>query len=93
MYIDEIKEKLISKKSKDRRQAAKEIGKAKLTDLSEMLYQAYLKEKNDKRTWEIQVEMITAIGILCYKPALADIDLIQGSGSLLPQDLIFNNPS
>lgn len=76
MNTDEIKEKLISKKSKDRRRAAKAIGKAKLTDLSEMLYQAYLKERNDKRTWETQVEMITAIGILGYKPALVDIDLI-----------------
>lgn len=86
MDINDIKEKLISKKSKDRRRAAKEIGKANLTDLSDILYRAYLKERNDNRTWETQVEMITAIGILCYKPAFADIELIVKKN--IPREMI-----
>ena len=76
MNIDETKEKLVSKKSKDRRRAAKEIEKNKLADLADILYQAYKKEVNDKRTWETQVAMITALGVINYKEALADIETI-----------------
>jgi hypothetical protein len=43
MTSEEIKLKLHSTKSADRRRAAKEIGKLKLTDLAEDLYHAYLK--------------------------------------------------
>lgn len=63
MTTEEIKTKLHSTKSADRRRAAKEIGKLKLTDFSEDLYQTFLKEATDKRTWETQVEMILALGL------------------------------
>lgn len=52
MTTEEIKEKLTSKKSTNRRRASKEIGKSKLSEFGDDLYDAYLKEKNDKRTWE-----------------------------------------
>ena len=41
MTIDEIKEKLASKKSPDRRRAAKEIGKTKAAELDDLLYESY----------------------------------------------------
>lgn len=71
-----IKSKLNSTKSADRRRAAKEIGKLKLADFADDLYQAYLKESKDKRTWETQVEMILALGLLDYKNAIKEIDTI-----------------
>jgi len=86
MNIDEIKEKLVSKKSKDRRRAAKEIGKNKLADLGGILTQAYKKEINDKRTWETQVAMITALGAIHHKEALADIEAVVRENA--PQDTI-----
>jgi len=76
MIVDEIKTKLFSKKSGDRKRAAKEIGKQNLTLLADDLYNAYLKEIADKRTWETQVEMILALGMLDYKNVLPQIEQI-----------------
>lgn len=86
MTIDEIKSKLQSTKSADRRRAAKEIGKMKLTDLGDDLYNAYLIEVTDKRTWETQVEMILALGLLDYKIALKEIEQIVRTNK--PNDMI-----
>lgn len=60
---------LHSSKSKERRGAAKKIGNLKLTALKEELFNAFLKEQEDRRTWETQKEMIVALGILDCKKA------------------------
>lgn len=76
MTPEEITSKLHSTKSPDRRRAAKEIGKWKLTDFGDALYQSYLEEATDKRTWETQVAMILALGLIDYKKALTEIEQI-----------------
>jgi hypothetical protein len=76
MTPEELRERLISRKSAERRSAAKLIGKAQLTSLSDPLLTAYLKERGDKRSWETQVEMIKAIGRLNYKPALPEMEAL-----------------
>jgi hypothetical protein len=86
MTTEEKKTKLHSTKSADRKRAAKEIGKLNLTDLGDDLYQAYLKETKDKRTWETQVEMILALGQLDYKNALSEMDTIIKANN--PHDMI-----
>ncbi len=86
MTTEEIKIKLHSTKSADRRRAAKEIGKLKLTGFADDLYQAYLKESKDKRTWETQVEMILALGLLDYKNAIKEIEAIIRAND--PHDMI-----
>jgi len=86
MIPEELHERLRSKKSVERRSAAKLIGKEKITSLSAALFEAYTKEKNDKRTWETQVEMIKAIGQLTYKPAIRDMEAIVMQNA--PQDMI-----
>ncbi len=86
MTIDEIKSKLQSTKSADRRRAAVEIGKTKLTDLADDLYRAYLVEATDTRTWETQVQMILALGLLDYKIALKEIEQIVRTNK--PNDMI-----
>ena len=88
MTTEEIKIKLHSTKYVDRKRAAKEIGKLKLTDFADDLYQAYLKEAKDKRTWETQVEMILALGLLHYKNALTEIEQIVRKN--VPNDMITN---
>jgi hypothetical protein len=86
MTIDEIKEKLASKKSPDRRKAAKEIGKTKAVELGDLLYEQYLLERKDARTWETQVEMIKTLGLLEYKKAIGEIESIVRTN--LPHDTI-----
>lgn len=76
MTREELIGKLTSKKSVDRRRAAKEIRKKKLSELGDELYNAFLKERKDKRTWETQTEMIKAIGEIRFKKAIADIETI-----------------
>lgn len=76
MTAEEIKSKLHSTKSADRRRAAKEIGKLKLADFADDLYKAYLEEATDKRTWETQVAMILALGLIDNKNALGEIEKI-----------------
>ncbi len=71
--INAICENLVSTKSSNRRSAAKKIRKYNLTRLGDELYNAYLKEKVDKRTWETQMEMIQTLGKIGYKKALSEI--------------------
>ena len=86
MTTDEIREKLSSKKSADRRRSAKEIGKLKIYDLAEELYQKYLIEKSDTRTWETQCEMIKTLGSLDFKKAINEIEQIVQKN--IPHDTI-----
>jgi hypothetical protein len=86
MTTEEIKSKLHSTKSADRRRAAKEIGKLKLTEFADELYNAYLKEANDKRTWETQVAMIMSLGLIDYKNALLEVEKIVRLNN--PHDMI-----
>jgi hypothetical protein len=86
MTLEEIKAKLFSKKSADRRRAAKEIGKSKIYELADDLYQRYLDEIKDNRTWETQCEMIKALGILNYKQAIEQIEIIVNQNT--PHDTI-----
>ena len=86
MTTEEIKTKLHSTNSADRKRAAKEIGKLKLTDFANDLYLAYLKETKDKRTWETQVEMILALGLLDFKKVFTEIDAIIKANN--PHDMI-----
>jgi hypothetical protein len=76
MTNDEVLEKLNSKKSPDRKRAAKEIGKNNIVELGDELYKKYLEEINDKRTWETQCEMIKSFGIINYKKAFEIIEKI-----------------
>ncbi len=71
-----IKEKLLSKKASDRQKAAKNIGTLGFSNLSKDLFDAYLKETKDGRSWETQVEMILALGRIKYYPALVIIEPI-----------------
>ena len=86
MTSQEVSEKLKSSKSADRKRAVKEIGKLKLTEFANELYNAYLKETVDKRTWETQVEMILALGLLDYKNCLIEIEPIVRAN--IPHDMI-----
>jgi hypothetical protein len=84
--VEVIKEKLISKKSADRLYAAKSISKERILALAEDLFVAYTEERLDPRTWEPQCEMIRALGILDYKPALAIVSEIVNKNA--PHDMI-----
>jgi hypothetical protein len=64
---------LQNSKSEKRRNAAKKISKNRLPELGDQLYAAYLKEKEDKRTWETQYEMVKALGLIDYKKSLENI--------------------
>jgi len=89
MTVEEIKQKLLSKKSADRLGATKRISKENVLELAHELFVAYTKEKQDKRTWEPQSEMVKALGLLDYKPALADIEKIVKDN--IPHDVITMN--
>lgn len=71
MTNDEIAEGLASKKIKDRRRAAKALARNPVESLAGLLYRAFLNEKKGLRTWETQCEMISALGILGHRAALA----------------------
>ena len=86
MTTEEILEKLNSKKSADRRRGAKEIGKLKLSEFGEELYEKYLIERLDKRTWETQCEMIKALGSIDFRKAINEIELIVRTN--IPHDMI-----
>ena len=60
--ISQIVNDLQSKQSAKRRSAAKKIKKNKLEQLGDNLYEAYINERQDTRTWETQTEMILALG-------------------------------
>ncbi|WP_343618038.1 hypothetical protein [Flavobacterium sp.] len=91
MTTDEIKEKLASKKSTDRLRAVKKISKEKISELANELFEAYLKERKDLRTWEPQSEMIKALGILDHKPAFKYVEEIVRKN--IPHDMITINAS
>lgn len=76
--IEQIAIGLQDSKSQNRRKAAKKIGKNNLAELGEILLAAFLKERNDKRTWETQTEMIVALGKIGYSPALSFFKEIVG---------------
>jgi hypothetical protein len=77
---------LQSSKSEKRRSAAKKAGKNNIVQLGDELYDAYLKERGDKRTWETQTEMILALGRLGYRKALPDLRAIIDRNE--PHDMI-----
>ena len=64
--ISDIRGKLLSKKSTERRSSVKKIGVYLLKEMEDDLYLAYLKEKNP-RTWETQCAMIKSLGKLTSK--------------------------
>jgi HEAT repeat protein len=84
--ITQIASDLQNSKSEKRRSAAKKIGKNQLGELGDELYNAYIKEREDKRTWETQTEMILAFGKIGYKKALPDIKTIIDKNE--PHDMI-----
>lgn len=89
MTIEEIIQRLSSKKSADRLSAAKRISKENIAAVGEELFSAYIKETNDKRTWETQSEMVKALGCIGYKPALGHIEKIVREN--IPHDMITMN--
>lgn len=72
--IIKIKQELADPKSSIRKNAAKKIGKKKIIELSSDLFNAYLKEKKDVRTWETQTEMIIAMGKIGYLEIISNIE-------------------
>jgi hypothetical protein len=76
MMPEELREGLLSRKSADRRKAAKYIGREQVTSLSALLFAAYTKERHDKRSVDTQAEMIKAIGHLNYRPAFPEIEAL-----------------
>lgn len=80
--IDKIRNDLNNGTSPKRRSAAIKIGKLNISDLGNELLQSYIKEKDNDRTWETQVEMIRALGKLKYKPAIETIqEVLQNPNS------------
>lgn len=84
--IAQIASDLQNSKSDKRRSAAKKIGKNQLVQFGDELYKAYIKEREDKRTWETQTEMILAFGKIGYTKALPDLKLIIEKNE--PHDMI-----
>jgi len=84
--IIQIEQELLNNQSAKRRSASKKIGKNELFQLGEQLYNAYLKEREDKRTWETQTEMILALGKIGFKKALQDLEQIIKKNE--PHDMI-----
>lgn len=76
MDLENIIKNLNSAKTVDRKRAAKDITKYKTVELGEALYEKYLIEKLDKRTWETQCEMILALGAVDFKKAIYEIEQI-----------------
>jgi hypothetical protein len=86
MQKGDILGKLLSTKSADRRKAAKEIGKQMMVELGDAVFEAYCKEKKDIRTWETKVEMIISFGLINYKNAISEIEIIIDQNN--PHDMI-----
>lgn len=82
LITDDLQNKISSK----RKSAAKKVGKNHLVQLGDNLYQSYIREREDKRTWETQVEMILALGKIGYVKALPDLKLIIDKN--IPHDMI-----
>lgn len=58
----------------------------KLVEFGEELYEKYLIERLDKRTWETQCEMIKALGSIDFKEAFSEIEQIVRTN--IPHDMI-----
>lgn len=71
--ILQIENDLKDKKSTKRISAAKKIRKYKIKELGDALFEAYMEEYKDVRTWEVQQEMILALGHIDYVKALPEI--------------------
>lgn len=84
--IMQIELDLQNKLSRKRRSTAKKVGKSRLIQLGDSLYNAYIKECEDKRTWETQTEMILALGRIGYTDALSDLKQIIDANK--PHDMI-----
>jgi hypothetical protein len=74
--LQELIADLSSPKSAVRRRAAKHIGSRGDAKAGEPLWNAYQKERLDKRTWETQRDMIDALGRLGVREAASDLWLI-----------------
>ncbi|EDP9826566.1 hypothetical protein ACV3J7_23335 [Salmonella enterica] len=74
--ISDIRGKLLSKKSTERRSSAKKIGAYLLKEMEDDLYLAYLEEKKDPRTWETQCAMIKSLGKLTSKKIIPELEYI-----------------
>lgn len=77
---------LSSTRSRDRMRGAKLVSKHLLAELSKQLYAAFLRELKDARTWETKSEMIRALGLINFAPALEQIAPIVQANS--PRDAI-----
>lgn len=67
---------LKDKATAKRRQAARKIALAADLAAGPALHEAFLKERMDSRTWETQVEMAKALGLIGYREALENIKAI-----------------
>ena len=76
LSLSELLAGLNDKSSARRRSAARKIGKGRNPAAGEALHAAFLKEQRDSRTWETQVEMIEALGLLGHKEAFASMKAI-----------------
>lgn len=79
--LTKIELDLTLKQSEKRRSAAKKIGKLMLSKLANPLFEAYLNEKRDVRTWETQTEMIKSLGRLRHKELLPIVEQIIAANS------------
>lgn len=60
--------------------AARQIGIGRHLEFGNDLFEAYLKERVDKRTWETQMTMIWALGMICHNAIFPHVvDLVRGN--------------
>lgn len=74
MNVEKIRELLLSKKTADRKKAAKEVGENNLKEFSDLLFQSFVEENLNPKSWETIVQMTLSLGKINYLPAL---DLIK----------------
>lgn len=84
--ISQAAELLSSTRSQDRMRGVKLVSKHALTELGEQLYAAFLREPKDARTWETKSEMIRALGLINFTPALEQIASIVQANA--PKDTV-----
>lgn len=71
---------LSDKSSAKRRSAAKQIGATRDQSAGQALHEAFLRERQDARSWETQCAMANALGLLAYAPAAKDLlKIVQAS--------------
>jgi HEAT repeat protein len=64
---------LLNRSSSKRRQTARQIAKQLIRESGSALHSAFLKERKDPRTWETQVEMVRALGLIGNHEAIDSI--------------------